>query len=383
MNEFDKYIERKESASIKYDGLSRYFNVKDAKPLWVADMDFATPDFVLQDLNKRVEHPILGYEELGDDFYNSIIQWYKKRHNLHLEKEEIVHVPGVVAGLSMAVDAFSEEGDEIIVQSPVYYPFFSVVKDQDRKLVLNPLKKDGLEYTMDLEDLKQKITEKTKMIILCSPHNPVGRVWSKKELKELAQICIENNILIISDEIHSDLVFKEFTPMSDISEEISMNTLTFNAPSKTFNLAGLNTSFIFSKNKEILKKFNKMLKRRALGLPNIFGIKSLISSYNKGEEWLEDLLKYLDNNFNLVLEELKETKIITKKPEATYLMWLDFSNYNLSQKEIETKLLKEAKVALNNGLTFGKEGKGFFRLNIALPKDELQKALNSLKSVFK
>lgn len=383
MTEFDKKIERLGTDSVKYDGVKRYFGVEDVKPLWVADMDFETLDFIKEAVVKRADHQIYGYEELGKSFYDAVSLWMEKRHSWQIEKKWISFVPGVVAGLSAAVEAFSQTGDEVIVQTPVYYPFFSVVKQQNRKLITNPLKEENGHYTIDFKDLQSKVTEKTKLLLFCSPHNPVGRVWSKKELEKLAEICMKNNITVVADEIHSDIVFKKFTPFASLSKEVADITVTLNAPSKTFNLAGLHTSYSIIKNQDRKERFDTVLKTRSQTMPNIFGTAALVAAYTKGDSWLKDLLHYLDGNFQKVIEILEDTKIKTTKPEATYLMWLNFREYGLNQKELERKLLNEAKTALNNGVSFGRNGNGFFRLNVALPREELEIHVRKIGEAFK
>lgn len=382
---FDEYINRKNSDCVKYDGLKKYFNVDDARPMWVADMDFKTPQFILEDLKKVFDKKILGYPIVSHRVYNSIISWYKNRHQIYnFDKNDILLTTGVVTALSACIEAFCNIEDEVIIQTPVYFPFFSVVKDNNRKLIINPLKNKKDYYTMDFEDLKSKITSKTKLLILCSPHNPVGRVWSKEELLELAKICYEHNITIISDEIHSDLVFKKFTSFLHLEDKYLENVVILNSPSKTFNLAGLNSSYIICKNDTLKTRLNKVIQKRHIASVNIFGLESIISSYTKGEEWLKMLLFYLQDNIITVEESLKQNgnNITFCKPEATYLLWLNFSKINDSHKNIFSRLLHNAGLALNDGSTFGKEAKHYFRLNIALSKDELIKSLSYLNNEF-
>lgn len=382
---FDEYINRKNSDCVKYDGLKKYFNVENARPMWVADMDFQTPKFILDDLKKVFDKKILGYPIVSNKVHDSIISWYKKRHDLsNFTENDILLTSGVVTALSACIEAFSNENDEVIIQTPVYFPFFSVVKDNNRKLILNPLKNSDDYYTMDFKDLENKITSKTKLLILCSPHNPVGRVWSKEELLKLAKICYENNITIISDEIHSDLVFKKFTSFLHLEDKYLNNLVILNSPSKTFNLAGLNSSYIICKNPTLKKRLNSVINKHHIGSVNIFGLESIISAYNKGEEWLEFLLQYLKDNINYVDDFLKENNnsITFNKPEATYLLWLNFSKIKDSHKNIFDRLLHNANLVLNDGSTFGKEGKYYFRLNIALSKNELIKSLSYLNNEF-
>ena len=378
--DFDEVINRKNTNCIKYDALQRYFKKDDVQPLWVADMDFRTPKFIVDAIHKKVDEEVFGYPEPSIEVFNSIQNWMKKRHQWEVDVKDILLMSGVVAGLSAAVEAFSEENDEVIIQTPVYYPFFSVVKHNNRKLIENPLKNDNDFYTMDLEDLKSKITPKTKILILCSPHNPVGRVWDKNELETLANICLENNIKIISDEIHSDIVYKKFTPIASISKEISDITLTLNSPSKTFNLAGLNSSYAICSNKKMLALYKKIVVKREIGSLNIFGLIAIQAAYEMGDIWVEKLLIYLKSNINFVKTFFIENnmQINFGYTESTYLIWLNFKSYNSTHEEIKAKLLNNAKVALNDGLSFGSNGNLYFRINIALPKNELEIALKKI-----
>lgn len=382
---FDEVINRKNSDCVKYDGVKRYFGRDDVKPVWVADMDFKTPQVILDDIQEKLSFGILGYPEPNESLYSSIVSWMRKRHNWEIKSDNIALVAGVVSALSACVEAFSEEGDEVIVQSPVYYPFYSVIKDNNRKIIRNPLINNDGYYSMDFEDFEVKITPKTKLFILCSPHNPVGRIWSKEELEKLAQICIKHDIKIISDEIHSDLVFKKFTPLASISTEISDITITLNSPSKTFNLAGLNSSYIIATNKRLLAKLKKITLKRGINALNIFGLVAIESAYEKGEFWLEKLKEYLQNNIEFACNffDQRLPKVIVQKPEATYMLWLNFSKYNLEHKQIGNKLLDSAKLALNDGISFGDDGYHFYRLNIALPKSELLFVLERIYDEFK
>ena len=384
MYNFDEIIDRKGSNCLKYDALPKYFGVDEAQPLWVADMDFKAPEFINDAILKRVQHGVYGYAKATPELLDSIVNWMKDRHEWSIDASWISLANGVVPAYSAALEAFSEEGDEIIVQSPVYYPLFKSVQHNKRTLITNSLKEENGHYTMDLEDLKSKITPKTKILTLCSPHNPVGRVWDKEELEALAQICIDNNIKIISDEIHADLVFKKFTPLASISKAISDITITLNAAGKTFNVAGLNCSYAICENEEMLARYNEILIKREINSINVFGFVSLQSAYENGQPWLKELLTYIQGNIDFVETFLKETnsQIEFKKPEATYLLWFSFKNYSISHQKVKQKLLKEAKVALNDGLTFGKEGDCYFRLNCALPRKELETALSKIVTVF-
>ena len=387
--DFDKYVNRRNSASVKWDGIGDVFGVinNDIIPLWIADMDFLSPPEVIEAIKRRAEHGVFGYSLKPDSFYTAIVDWMRKRHDWKIKKEWMLVTPGVVAGLSMAVLSYTEPGDEVIVQPPVYSPFFNVVKNNERRVVYNPLKLENGRYTMDFEDLESKFTSRTKMLILCSPHNPTGRVWSEDELKKLGEICLDHNTLIVSDEIHSDLVYKgvKHTPIASISDEFAQNTVTFIAPSKTFNVAGLSTSIAIIPNPKLLESFNEVVEKMEAGYTNIFGIVAAEAAYKYGEEWLEEVLAYLRGNLgflkDFLKEKLPEIKVI--EPEGTYLVWLDFRKLEMDDRSLNDFLLKEAKVALVSGSAFGPGGEGFQRMNIATPRSVLKKALERMERAIK
>ena len=383
---FDEEINRKNTNCAKYDGLKRYFGYEDLNPLWVADMDFKTPDFINNAIIDAAKNSLYGYSIDSDEIYNSIINWQKNQHQWNINKENIYMINGVVPAYSACIEAFSEEGDEVIVQTPIYPPLFKCVNANNRKVVVNELKKDeNGYYTMDLEDLESKITPKTKILALCSPHNPVGRVWSKEELEKLANICIKYNIIIVSDEIHSDITFKKFTPLASISQKIANQTITLNSAGKTFNIAGLNSAYAISKNQEILEKFRKIAQKREINSINFFGYIATKAAYENGVTFVEELKKYLLSNIEFTKKYFENNgiKINFQIPEATYLLWLDFSKYNLSHNEIKETLLTKSKIALNDGVSFGSNGNRHFRLNLALSKKALETALNQLSQEFK
>ncbi|MGB1227053.1 MAG: MalY/PatB family protein [Poseidonibacter sp.] len=381
---FDEKINRKGTNCAKYDGLKKYFGYEDLNPLWVADMDFKTPSFINDEIIKAAQNSAYGYSIDSDELYHSIITWQKTRHKWQIEQEDIFMVNGVVPAYSACIEAYSEIGDEVIVQTPVYPPLFKCVNANDRKVIVNELKEENGYYTMDLEDLKSKITNKTKILCLCSPHNPVGRVWSKEELEALADICIENNIKIVSDEIHSDITFKKFTPLASISQKIANITITLNSAGKTFNIAGLNCAYAISKNKEILDSFKKIAIKREIQSINFFGFISTKAAYENGSEFVDELKEYLQENMKFTKNYLQENSptIDFMLPEATYLLWLNFKNTSLSHKEIKNKLLTQSKVALNDGVSFGSNGNSYFRLNVALSKNALKVALDDISKSF-
>jgi cysteine-S-conjugate beta-lyase len=382
---FDEEINRKNTNCAKYDGLKKYFGYEDLNPLWVADMDFKTPSFINDAIINAAKNSLYGYSIDSDEIYQSIINWQNTQHNWQINKEDIYMINGVVPAYSACIEAFSEENDEVIVQTPIYPPLFKCVTANNRKVVVNELKKDeNGYYTMDLEDLEKKITPKTKILALCSPHNPVGRVWSKNELEKLANICIKHNIIIVSDEIHSDITFKKFTPLASISKEIANQTITLNSAGKTFNIAGLNSAYAISKNQDLLHKFKKVAQKREIQSINFFGYIATKAAYDNGAKFVEELKKYLISNIEFTKNyfEKNSIKINFFFPEATYLLWLNFSNFNLSHNEIKNKLLIGAKLALNDGVSFGSNGNKYFRLNLALSQKALEIALNQLSKEF-
>lgn len=383
---FDELIVRENTNCIKYDFREIFFGNPDLLPLWVADMDFRTPDFIVDAIKKRAEHEVFGYSFRAESYNQSIVNWLKRRHNWEIKPEWISFSPGVVAGLTMAIEAFSKVGEGVIIQPPVYFPFFDSVKGTNREMIENPLRLENGRYYFDFEDLKQKITPTTKLLLLSNPQNPGGMAWKKEELSELAQICLDHKILIISDEIHSDLIFNGFqhTPLAGISEEFAQNTIVCMAPSKTFNTAGLTTSFLVIPNKRHLVAYERVMRLPHLHMGNIFGTAALEAAYTHGDEWLGQLLVYLQENYAMLekffQENMPEVKVM--KPEATYLIWLDFSAFGLSDDELNQKLI-DGGVGLNRGTQFGKQGSGYMRINIGCPRSTLQDALNRIKMIFK
>jgi len=386
MWDFDEIIPREKTNSIKYDLRKKLFGSDELIPMWIADMDFKTPPFIVDAIKKRAEHEIYGYSIRNKSFFESVIHWMKYKHNWQVKKDWITFSPGVVPALALSVLAYTKPGDKIIVQPPVYFPFFSLVKNNGRQLVYNQLKYDKGSYYFDFEDLKKNIDSRTKMILICNPHNPGGRVWTKEELTELSEICLENDILMISDEIHSDLVFKpnKHVALSSISEEIANKTISIFAPSKTFNLAGLSSSVVIINNPKLKVCFENFINDLHIGNGNIFGDVALESAYFNGAEWLGALMNYLEGNITLVKNFIDKPgiKIKMEIPQSTYLLWLDFNKYDLQKDELNKLLVQKAKVGLSPGELFGPGGEGFQRMNIACPKSILNKALSNLEKTF-
>ncbi len=385
MYDFDKIIHRENTNNVKYDIRDMYFGNKDVLPMWVADMDFETPDFIRNAIIERAQHPIYGYSIRSEEYYQSIINWVKRRLDWELKKEWMIFSPGVVPALNFSVLSFTEPGDGIIVQPPVYFPFFSAIKNNGRHMIENQLLFSEGRYTIDFNDLEEK-AKKAKMLFLCSPHNPVGRCWSKEELTRLSEICLNNEVLVISDEIHNDLILPGFThtPTSTISTEIAENTVTCIAPSKTFNIAGLATSTVIIQNESLKKKFEKTLEEVHITNGNLFGNVASQAGYTFGEKWLIELMVYVQDNFNFLEESLK-TEFETLDmiaAEATYLAWIDFRKTGLTDDEIKNKLIHESGLGLSAGPVFGSGGEGFQRMNLAAPKSVVADAINRLKKVF-
>jgi cystathionine beta-lyase len=383
---FDEIIERRGTDCVKYDLLESYFGNGDALPLWVADTDFRTPDFIMDALHNRMSHEVLAYSYRPDSYYEAIINWMEKKHGWKIEREMITSSPGVVSAVTMLIMALSEHGDKVIVQTPVYFPFFTSIKGSGREMIENPLMlKDG-RYTIDFENLRQIIDSKTKLLILCSPHNPGGMVWTKEELEKLSRICIENGIMIISDEIHSDLVFtgNKHIPVPMVSDEIAMNSAVLMAASKTFNVAGLSTAFVIIPNKKIRVKYERVLHTIHIDSGNIFGNVATEAALTNGYDWLNQLIIYLEDNYNYLEHFLtaRMPKIKIMRPEATFLVWLDFTAYNFSEMQL-AKLLIEGGVALNKGSIFGTGGEGYFRLNFGCPRAILEEGLKKIEKALK
>jgi len=380
---FDELVDRQNTDCVKHDGMGMFLKANDCLPMWVADMDFKSPPCIVNAIKKRLEHEVFGYTLKTDRFYNSIIHWMQNSHNWTIQKEWISFSPGVVAGFTIAIEQLTNPGDEIIIQTPVYFPFFQTIISTGRKVIYNPLSLVNGRMTIDFEDLNSKITPKVKMLLLCNPHNPGGSVWKKEELNALADICIANNILVVSDEIHADIVFTpaKHVPFASISNEIAELTLTVMSHSKTFNVAGLTTSFVITQNKEMLAKFNTGLHIPHLHMGNIFGTEALIAAYNEGKPWLDELLIYLKTNVLFVDDYLKTEIPVLKliKPESTYLLWIDCRELKLNPKELNDFFLKNAKVAINEGSMFGPGGEGFIRMNIGCPKATVKMALERIK----
>lgn len=376
---FNKIVNRKHTNCSKWDTTG-----DDVIPMWVADMDFKVATPIIDNLLLRTLHGVFGYTMTPEKYYDAEILWWKKRHNFEIKKEWIEDTVGVIPSLSATVQAFCEKGDRVLIQTPVYNYFNSSITNNGCEIVTNELVYKGEKYQIDFEDFEKKVKdEKVKLFILCNPHNPVGRVWSKEELLKMGELCFKNGVIVLSDEIHRDLVYSEskYTPMASLNEEILYNTITCTAPSKTFNLAGLKTSNIIIANQEYKKKINRSLNINETIEPNVYGIEALITAYSLCDDWLDELLIYLEKNrdftIDFIKENIPELKVI--KPEATYLLWIDCSSLKIVSEELAQKLIELAKLRIASGVTYGKNGKEFIRINIACPIKVLEEGLNRLQ----
>jgi cystathionine beta-lyase len=380
---FDEVISRENSNCIKYDMREELFGRADVIPMWVADMDFKTPSFIIEALKERLDHEILGYSYRPDQYFSSLIKWISERHRWNIKREWIEFSPGVVPALNICTLAYSAPGDEIIIQPPVYTPFHSAVKDHGRRLLFNNLIETDRGWAMDHEGLRNLITPATRMIILSNPHNPVGRAWRKDELTELVNICYDNGITILSDEIHSDLVLPGYShvPVASLSEKAASITVTCMAPSKTFNLAGLSTSSMIISDPVLMEKYRKTLVGLHLHLGNIFGNVASVAAYTHGHKWLEELMLYVKGNVDLVTSFCRDhlPRIKPVPPEATYMIWLDCREMGMSGDALQRFFADSAGIGMNEGSRFGPGGEGFMRMNVACPRSVVEKALKQIE----
>lgn len=385
MYNFDEIIDRRNTNAIKIERCNALFGTDQLIPLWVADMDFRTPEFILDAIRERLEHPVLGYTMPPKNFFPSMQKWISEHHNWDVKREWIGFLPGIVPGLSFAVQSLTNVGDEIIVQPPVYYPFFNVIQNNHRTLVFNPLKEENAKFVMDFDDLEKRFTPKTKLFILCNPHNPGGRVWTKSELQQFAGICEKHQVTIISDEIHADMVLpgnKVHTPFATVSEWAQNNTVTFMAPTKVFNMPGLISSGYIIPNAELRHKFAEFLEASEMNAGNIFAYIGAVAAYEKGEAWRVEMLDYVQKNIEFVAEYLKNNipQIVAMIPEASFLVWLNCKELGMETDELHKFFSFKAGLGLNKGTVFGPGGEYHLRLNVATSRITLVKAMEQLKN---
>ena len=375
---FDVLVERRGTSCVKWDSLEKRYGEKDLLPFWVADMDFPVADPIQEAICERIQHPVYGYTEIASSVYEAIGAWSRRRHGWEIQPDWVSFTTGVVNALNLIVTSYTNPGDKVIVQPPVYAPFFNSVLNNGRQVVHNPLIQTSEGFVMDLEDLERKIDSRTKMLILCNPHNPVGRVWTKAELEGLTEVCMRHGVLVVSDEIHADFVYTGYkhVPVASLSPEVAQNTITCMAPSKTFNLAGLATSFVVIGNKRLQETFRNTLQN--VGVSNTFvGVTALEAAYRHGEGWLDELLVYLEKNRDFLTDFLNQRMPMIKitKPEGTYLTWLDCRGLGMECQNLQDFFIHKAKVVVNDGQWFGPNGSGFVRFNIGCPRPLLEQGL--------
>lgn len=385
--DFDTVTDRKNTNAIKYDLAKKRGKPEDAVSLWVADMDFPTAPCIQKAVAEKAAHGIWGYSRPDNRYYDALKKWYKERHNFEVQNEWVVNTPGVCFALAAAIKAFTKEGESVLIQKPVYYPFFNIINSLQRKVVNSSLILKNNHYEIDFDDFERKIVqENVKMFILCSPHNPGGRVWTKQELQKISEICLAHNVLVVSDEIHSDITFGSnvHTVYGSLSEQALKNSIICTAPSKSFNLAGLQFSNIFIADEKLRKAFSEELDKTGYDEPSVFGIVAATAAYSEGADWFDSVKSYIWENILFAKKYIEENapQIKVLVPEGTYLLWLDFSKTGLSDSEINDRVLNKAKVWLDSGSMFGKEGEKFQRINCATPRIILEDALKRICSQF-
>jgi cysteine-S-conjugate beta-lyase len=386
LNEFEKIIDRKGTSSVKWDMTKAVFGKDDVLPMWVADMDFLPPAEVTDALKNRLDHGIFGYTFVGDGPSEAIKEWVRRRHGWNIHNSWLQYSPGVVPAIGTIIQALTAPGDKVLVQSPVYTPFFSMTEENDRVIENAPLAYENGKYSISFEDFEQSLKKGVKLFLLCNPHNPSGRVWTREELTRMAELCKKYDVIIVSDEIHSDLVFEthKHTPIAAIDERYEEMTITCIAPSKTFNLAGLQASAMITPNKVFRDKIAAVHKKQGFFTLNTFGILGMEAAYRNGEQWLENILGYLKENVNITKTYIEKhlPRIHLVEPEGTYLLWIDCQDLGLSDDELKERLLEKGKLGLEPGPKYGKGGEGFVRMNIACPREILLDGLERLRKAL-
>ena len=383
--DFDEIVPREHTDCFKFDNVKEIFGTEDVIPMWIADMDFKTPPFIVETIRKRLEHEVLGYTFTNSSWKPAIQNWVSRRYGWDVSSGEIGFVGGIVPAISFALQCFTAPGDKVLIQPPVYPPYHNVTKELGRTLVTNPLKLVGGQLEVDFTDFEEKV-KGCKLFLLCNPHNPCGRVWSKAELQRMCDICVQNNVLIVSDEIHCDMTFKGFThtPFATVSEDAKNNSITFMAASKTFNIAGLKSSYHIIQNDGLRRQYNDFLRKNELDSAHLFATAPVATAYNEGDEWLSQMLEYVEANIDYMEDFLKANmpKLNMIRPQASFLVFLDARALGLPHDELVRFFIREAKVGMNDGATFGEGGSGFMRMNLGCPRSVLKKALGQIKSAY-
>ncbi|MBC2722967.1 MalY/PatB family protein [Desulfosporosinus sp.] len=384
--DFDRIIDRRQTCSVKWDFNQQIFGCEDVLPLWVADMDFEAPEAVVEALVDRAKHGIFGYSNGMDGYYEALIAWLRDRHSWEIRRDWISFSPGVVFALNELVRSLTKPEDKILIQSPVYPPFYKAIKNNGREVVNSQLRVAHGRYVMDFEDLEEKFSSGVKMMILCNPHNPVGRVWEREELNRLGRLCLDHKVIVISDEIHGDLIYEGYhhIPFASLSPELALQSIVCTAPSKTFNLAGLQTSNLIIPNAEYRQAYEASRDLTGIHNPNVFGITALEAAYREGGDWLNQLMHYLKESVEFLktsfAQELPQIKMI--QPEGTYLVWLDFRELKMEPRELQNFLVHKAGVGLNPGFHFGPGGEGFARLNIGCSRSVLEEGFERIRAAI-
>lgn len=381
---FDEKVDRRGTSCLKYDFGMKRKGRDDLLPLWVADMDFKLPDEILKDLHKRIDHGIFGYTEADEEYFAALDRWFFNHHGYHVEPETVTVGCGVVYGLATGVKAFTEEGDAVLIQQPVYYPFREVIEDNGRRFINNQLRYEDGRYTIDFEDFEKKIVEHgVKVFILCNPHNPVGRVWTKEELEQMGDICLRHDVVIMDDEIHCDFVFPgyQFTSFMNLDEKYRKNLVLYTSPSKTFNVAGMQPANIIIPDETLRSAYRRANAAAGYSQGNVMGMAAVKAVYTKGDAWVKELVEYINGNKEYMKEFVKENfpKAYFVEPEGTYLIWIDFSGYGFTDEELEHVMVEEAKLWLDCGKVFGPATAQFERFNIACPRATVVQAMEQLK----
>lgn len=384
-SKFDRQILRENTRSVKWDLVKTLYGSNDVLPMWVADMDFLVPEEIKKALIKRAAHGVFGYTFTDPALNKLVTNWLEERFQWKVSAASIMYSPGVIPTLNMAIQAFTKMEDKILIQTPVYPPFHDSITNNNRQVVENPLILKGAKYEIDFEDMENKLKDGVKAFVLCNPHNPVGRVWTLEELTKMAELCKKYDVLIISDEIHADIVYAghRHVPIASIDPELKNRTITCLSPTKTFNLAGLQVSYAVVENEEMRSQLEKTFHKNGLHMINTMGITALEVAYQHGHKWVDELVQYLETNVELVEYSFANTNVRVIKPEGTYLIWLDFRALGLEHEELKDWLVKSAKVALNDGITYGKAGEGFMRLNIAAPNSVVTQAVHRIKQALR
>ncbi|GIN59212.1 cystathionine beta-lyase PatB [Lederbergia ruris] len=386
MYKLNEKVDRINTSSLKWDGMKLAFGKNELLPMWVADMDFSPPTSVIEKLKERMDHGVFGYTIANENTAQAIVDWTNNRHGWEIRPEWILYSPGVVPSIGMAIQAFTEVGDKVLLQSPVYTPFFNMIENNMREVVNSPLQLVNGRYEIDFADFEEKLKSGVKLFLLCSPHNPGGRVWKKEELVKIAELCKKYDVLIAADEIHADIIFEphHHFPLASLDPAYQDFVVTFMAPSKTFNLAGLQASFIVAPNEEMRKKLTIIQQTLNLTSLNTFGMIAMEAAYRDGEEWLNECIAYIEGNINMIDEEISRSlpELDVMRPEGSYLVWIDCRKTGLNDQQLRESLLEKAKLAVNFGASYGKGGEGFIRLNPACHRSIVEEGLERLKIAF-